>query len=64
MTRDLPDNDRENVVRPIEETEEYAAAAEDDVPLEALAPDGETQRLSGRSASAQPSKGPEGEQEG
>jgi hypothetical protein len=64
MSGELPDGDRDDVVRPIEETEEYAAAAEDDVPLEALAPDGEVPRYSGRPATAQPPKGPEAEQEG
>jgi hypothetical protein len=63
MTRDLPDGDREDVVQPIEETEEYAAAAEDDVPLDALAAEGGAPRLSGRPATAQPPKGPEDEQE-
>lgn len=59
MTRDLPDGDRKPVVQPIEETEEYAAAVEDDVPLQALVPEGEPPRLSGRPATAQPPKGPQ-----
>jgi len=51
----------EDVVEPIEETEEYAAAAEDDVTLPALGEDRPPtgRELSGRSASEVPTKGPE-----
>jgi hypothetical protein len=57
---DLPGEERPEVVRPVEDTEEYAAAAEDDVTLPALAPDPPPpDELSGRPATAEPAKGPE-----
>ena len=56
----LPGEDRAEVVSAVEDTEEYAAAAEDDVALPALAPNPPPpERLSGRSAEAEPAKGPE-----
>lgn len=48
-----------DVVEPIEETEEYAAAAEDDVTLPALSAAPPPDQVSGRPASAEPAKGPE-----